>query len=94
VRKLFDDVDVILTPTTPFPAPLIGQHHLVIDGAEVPLRPLIGLYTQPISFIGLPALSVPVHGIGPLPLGVQLVARAWGERALLRVAAALERQRR
>lgn len=90
VRELFGDVDVVLTPTTPFPAPLIGQQRIVIDGAEVPLRPLIGLYTQPISFIGLPALSVPVPGIGPLPLGVQLVARPWGEQALMRVAAALE----
>jgi Asp-tRNA(Asn)/Glu-tRNA(Gln) amidotransferase A subunit family amidase len=54
------------------------------------MRPLIGLYTQPISFIGLPALSVPLHGIGALPLGVQLIAAPWRESALLRVAAALE----
>ena len=81
---------MVLTPTTPFPAPLIGEQHIVIDGAEVPLRPLIGLYTQPISFIGLPALSVPVRGTGPLPLGVQLIAAPWRESALLRVAAVLE----
>jgi Asp-tRNA(Asn)/Glu-tRNA(Gln) amidotransferase A subunit family amidase len=90
VRALFADVDVVLTPTTPFAAPLIGQQTIEIGGAQVPMRPLIGLYTQPISFIGLPALSVPVPGIGALPLGVQLIAAPWRESALLRVAAALE----
>jgi len=90
VRELFADVDVVVTPTTPFPAPLIGQQTIEIGAAKVPMRPLIGLYTQPISFIGLPALSVPVFGIGPLPLGVQLIAAPWRESALLRVAAALE----
>ncbi len=90
VRALFADVDVVLTPTTPFAAPLIGQQTIEIGGAPVPMRPLIGLYTQPISFIGLPALSAPVPGIGALPLGVQLIAAPWRESALLRVAAALE----
>jgi AtzE family amidohydrolase len=90
VRQLFAEVDVILTPTTPFPAPRIGEQQVAIDGAPVPLRPLIGLYTQPISFIGLPALSVPVPGFGTLPLGVQLIAAPWREDALLRVAALLE----
>jgi AtzE family amidohydrolase len=90
VREMFADVDVVVTPTTPFPAPLIGQQTIEIGGAQVPMRPLIGLYTQPISFIGLPALSVPVSGIGALPLGVQLIAAPWRESALLRVAAALE----
>jgi AtzE family amidohydrolase len=98
VRRLFDDVDVILTPTTPFPAPLIGQQTIEIASDRdsppepLPVRALIGLYTQPISFIGLPALSVPVPvpGPGSLPLGVQLVAAPWRESVLLRVAAALE----
>ncbi len=90
VRALFADVDVVLTPTTPFPAPRIGQQTIDIAGVERPTRPLIGLYTQPISFIGLPALSVPVPGVAALPLGVQLIAAPWRERALLRVAAALE----
>jgi aspartyl-tRNA(Asn)/glutamyl-tRNA(Gln) amidotransferase subunit A len=52
---------------------------------------MLGLYTQPLSFIGLPVISVPVAGPHPLPLGVQLVAAPWNEVALFRVAAALER---
>jgi AtzE family amidohydrolase len=90
VRELFRNVDVILAPTTPFPAIRIGQPTIVIDGKEVPSRPNLGLYTQPISFIGLPVLSVPVFGPGSLPLGVQLIGAPYSEASLLRVARRLE----
>ena len=60
VLALFDDVDVILAPATPCTAPKIGQQTFVLDGVEMPLRPNIGIYTQPISFIGLPVVAVPV----------------------------------
>jgi len=91
VREIFREVDVLLTPTTPFPAPRIGQDTITIDGVQVPTRPMLGLYTQPLSFVGLPVISVPVAGSGPLPLGVQLVTAPWREATLFRVAAALER---
>jgi Asp-tRNA(Asn)/Glu-tRNA(Gln) amidotransferase A subunit family amidase len=91
VREIFRDVDVLLAPTTPFPAPLIGQETIAVAGVQVPTRPMLGLYTQPLSFIGLPVISVPVAGPTPLPLGVQLVAAPWNEAALFRVAAVLER---
>ena len=60
VLELFREVDVILAPATPCTAPAIGQQTFVLDGVEMPLRPNIGLYTQPISFIGLPVVAVPV----------------------------------
>jgi len=90
VREIFQSVDVLLTPTTPCPAPKIGQETMTLAGVTVPTRPNLGLYTQPLSFIGLPVISVPVAEAGPLPLGVQLVAAPWNEAALFRVAAALE----
>jgi AtzE family amidohydrolase len=91
VREILSEVDVLLAPTTPFPAPRIGQDTIEVAGLEVPTRPMLGLYTQPLSFIGLPVISVPVAGPTPLPLGVQLVAAPWNEAALFRVAAVLER---
>ncbi|MEQ9642683.1 MAG: AtzE family amidohydrolase [Alphaproteobacteria bacterium] len=91
VREVFKDVDVILTPATPIPAPRIGQKTMMLDGNEVPVRAHIGIYTQPISFIGLPVAVAPVHGLGPLPFGVQVIAPAWREDLALRVAAELER---
>jgi aspartyl-tRNA(Asn)/glutamyl-tRNA(Gln) amidotransferase subunit A len=91
VLRLFDSVDAILAPATPCVAPLIGQKTLLLDGREVPLRPNIGLYTQPISFIGLPVVTVPVPLPGGLPIGVQIIAAPWREDIALRIAYDLER---
>jgi Asp-tRNA(Asn)/Glu-tRNA(Gln) amidotransferase A subunit family amidase len=56
---MFRDVDVLLAPTTPWPATKIGQEMSVFDGAEVPTRPMMGVFTQPLSLIGLSIVSVP-----------------------------------
>ncbi|MGI0489532.1 AtzE family amidohydrolase [Pantanalinema rosaneae CENA516] len=92
VRELFQHVDIILAPAAPCPAPLIGQQTLVLDGKEVLLRPNIGLYTQPLSFIGLPIVAIPVQRPGQLPIGVQIIAAPYHEALVLRVAAYLETQ--
>ncbi len=91
VIELFKDVDVILAPSTPCRAPRSGQATFVLDGVELPVRPNIGVFTQPISFIGLPVAAVPVWLDDGLPLGVQVVAAPWREDVVLRVAAHLER---
>jgi len=80
---------VILAPATPCAAPAIGQQTLVLDGVEMPLRPNLGIYTQPLSFIGLPVVAVPVP-LKPLPVGVQVIAAPWREDLALAVAATLE----
>jgi aspartyl-tRNA(Asn)/glutamyl-tRNA(Gln) amidotransferase subunit A len=66
---------------------------MILDGKEILARPNIGIFTQPISFIGLPAISVPVQLPGKLPLGVQLIAAPYQEPALLRVAWQLQRDK-
>jgi len=90
VLDLFKTVDAIIAPSTPCTAPLIGQQTFVLDGVEMPVRPNMGLYTQPISFIGLPVAAVPV-ALEPLPIGVQIIAAPWREDVALRIAHALER---
>jgi AtzE family amidohydrolase len=89
VLELFNDVDVILAPATPCAATLIGQQTFTLGGIEMPVRPNLGLYTQPISFIGLPVVAVPVP-LRPLPVGVQIIAPPWREDLALRVAHHLE----
>jgi aspartyl-tRNA(Asn)/glutamyl-tRNA(Gln) amidotransferase subunit A len=91
VFKIFEDVDVVLAPATPFRAPKIGATEMVLDGKVVPVRPAIGLFTQPLSLIGLPIVSVPRWVDTGLPLGVQIVAAPWREELALRVAFHLER---
>ncbi len=90
VRALYEEIDIILAPSTPCRAPRIGQATITIDGVAVPARPNIGLFTQPISFIGLPVAAVPVWIDAGLPLGVQVIAAPWREADALRVARALE----
>ncbi|TMJ80837.1 MAG: AtzE family amidohydrolase [Alphaproteobacteria bacterium] len=89
VLALFAKVDAVLAPATPCTAPLIGQNTFVLDGIELPVRANLGIYTQPISFIGLPVVAVPVP-LKPLPIGVQIIAGPWREDVALRIAYALE----
>ena len=91
VLALFDEVDVILAPTTPCRAPRIGQQTFLLGGVEMPVRPNIGIYTQPISFIGLPVVAAPIRLDDGLPLSVQIIAPPWREDLALRVARELER---
>ena len=67
---------------------------MVLDGVEMPVRANLGIFTQPISFIGLPVAAVPVWLPGAkLPIGVQLIGAPWREDLVLRVAHALETSR-
>jgi 1-carboxybiuret hydrolase len=90
VLEIFGSVDVIIAPATPCVAPKLGQVTFVLDGVELPVRANIGIHTQPISFIGLPVVAVPVP-LEPMPIGVQIIAAPWREDIALRVAHALER---
>jgi AtzE family amidohydrolase len=92
VLKLFTDVDIILAPATPCRAPKLGQVMMSLGGVDLPVRANLGLFTQPISFIGLPVVAVPTRQAGALPIGVQVIARPYNEAAALRVAAYLEKQ--
>ena len=87
--EMFRSVDVLIAPATPCVAPRLGQTKFVLDGIEMPVRPNIGIHTQPISFVGLPVVAVPVP-LEPLPIGVQIIAPPWREDIALRVAHALE----
>ena len=84
--------DAISRRRRPAPRPSIGQQTFVLDGVEMPLRPNVGIYTQPISFVGLPVAAVPVP-LQPLPIGVQIIAAPWREDVALRIAYALEQMK-
>ena len=90
LRELFKSVDVLIAPATPCIAPKLGQVNFVLDGVEMPVRANIGIHTQPISFVGLPVVAVPLP-LEPMPIGVQIIARPWREDIALRVAHALEK---
>jgi aspartyl-tRNA(Asn)/glutamyl-tRNA(Gln) amidotransferase subunit A len=91
VLKLFEEVDAILAPATPCTAPLLGQQTFMLGKTELPVRANLGIYTQPISFIGLPVVAVPVP-LSPLPIAVQIICAPWREDIALRIAHALEKK--
>jgi len=91
VLPLFDGVDVLIAPATPTSATPIGQETLRINGTDLPTRASMGMLAQPISFLGLPVVSVPLRTASGLPIGVQLIAAPFKEEACLRAASALER---
>ncbi len=90
--KLFERYDILLAPVAPCTAPRLGDPTMIIDGKAVSVRKNLGAYTQPLSYIGLPVLAVPVNRPGQLPIGVQLIAAAGREDRLLAAAARLESQ--
>ncbi|MEM7696367.1 MAG: AtzE family amidohydrolase [Pseudomonadota bacterium] len=90
MRAAFSKFDVLVAPATPMRAPLLGTQTVTLAGEEVLLRPNIGIYTQPISFVGLPVVTCPVPQPDGLPIGVQLIAPAFREDFALSAAATLE----
>ena len=90
--ELFQKADVLIAPVTPFAATKLGQDTIDLNGKEVPSRTSLGLLTAPLTFIGVPIVTVPVRRPGALPMGIQLIAAPWREDQAFRVAAYLERE--
>ena len=90
--ELFGNWDILLAAATPCAATRLGQETMTLAGNVMPTRPSMGLLTQPISFIGLPVVAVPLHRPDKMPIGVQIIAAPWKEAIALRVAAFLEKE--
>jgi aspartyl-tRNA(Asn)/glutamyl-tRNA(Gln) amidotransferase subunit A len=84
-------VDALVTPTMPTAAVPIGAETVVVRGEARDLRPTYNRLTSPINLVGLPALSVPCgFSAAGLPIGLQLVGRAFDETTLLTLGHAYE----
>ena len=90
MAEVFTRFDVLLAPATPISAPALDQQTFQFNGQEVPVRANVGLFTQPITLIGLPVVAAPIHSPGRMPIAVQLIGPPGSEAALLRAARALE----
>ena len=80
-RDCFRDVDIIVGPTTPTPAFLLGEK----TGDPVQMY-LNDIYTIGANLAGLPGISVPCGLVRGLPVGLQMVGPHFGEALLLNVA--------
>ena len=93
--RVFQQVDILVTPTAPVPAPRIDAKYITLDGAQHRVRgPGSGFAsrnTSPMNATGLPAISVPCGFTqSGLPIGVQFIARAFEEAFLFQVAQSYE----
>jgi len=90
---LFQKIDLLATPMCGITAPKIGQREVTVDGETVPVMAPLTRYTRVFNLTGLPAISVPCgFSSEGLPIGLQLVGRAWDEATVLRAAYAYEKQ--
>ena len=88
--KAFEKCDVILTPTSPVAAFPIGDKTMQDDPIAMWLN---DVYTVSVSLAGLPAMSLPI-GLNKkgLPLGMQIIGKAFDEQSVFEAASALEKQ--
>lgn len=76
---LFEEYDVLLLPSTPITAPVLEGENAVERARQ------LTRFTAPFNLTGLPALSVPCgFSSEGLPIGLQIVSRAWNESGVLR----------
>lgn len=87
VEQFFESHDLLLTPATPIPAPFIEGNDAVEEAAR------LTRFTAPFNLAGLPALSIPCGFTkSGLPIGLQIVSRAWAEAKVLNAGHAYEEQ--
>jgi aspartyl-tRNA(Asn)/glutamyl-tRNA(Gln) amidotransferase subunit A len=87
-------LDALILPTTPIPAPLIGEETTTIDGNEYPTRALLLRLNRPANLAGVPAISIPCGLTSQrLPIGLQLIGAVTDESMLLQIAAKFEKAR-
>jgi aspartyl-tRNA(Asn)/glutamyl-tRNA(Gln) amidotransferase subunit A len=91
--EVFGEVDVLLTPTIPEPAPLLEKAKAGTVDEVVARMGRFSRLTRPFNGLGLPALSLPCGwSTAGLPLAVQVIGRPFDEARVLAVSAALERE--
>ena len=87
-KKAFNEVDVIISPTTPITALKLGEFKKYPFFGE-----LMDILNEPASVAGIPAINIPV-GLDSknLPIGMQIIGRSYDEQSILNLAYMFERE--
>ncbi len=89
--QIWKEVDILFTPTSPICAPKIGASTVLIDGEEEDTRMAATRFVRGFNLTGWPAISLPCGSdLTGLPIGLQIIAPAFEEAALINIAVAVE----
>jgi Asp-tRNA(Asn)/Glu-tRNA(Gln) amidotransferase A subunit family amidase len=90
VARLFESVDVLLTPTTAATRKPIGEDTIEVGGRVESHRTALSWFTTLVNQAGVPALALPMAAPGQPPPSLQVIGPAWSEARLLEIGMALE----
>ncbi len=88
---LFEQVDLLATPTCGIARKVIGQDLVEVSSGQVHHRPPLSWFSSLVNALGVPAIAIPLSGLaGDPPPSLQLIGPPWSEHLLLAAAASLE----
>jgi aspartyl-tRNA(Asn)/glutamyl-tRNA(Gln) amidotransferase subunit A len=87
---MFEQVDVLIAPTLPVIASVIGEESVHINGQECSLTDTLIRLTSPANLVGIPSISIPAGFSKGLPVGMQIMGPAFSEELILNFAYAFE----
>jgi len=87
---LFDEVDVLLTPTVGATRKTIGETAIVVEGEPTSYRLVLSWFSSLVNHMGVPALAMPLRTAGDPPPSLQMIGPWWSEHRLLSLGRSLE----
>jgi aspartyl-tRNA(Asn)/glutamyl-tRNA(Gln) amidotransferase subunit A len=89
--RLFDQHDVLVSPTVAIETPQLGQRDVIDDSGLDQVWGALAHFTSPWNVVGFPAITLPIPGAAhPAPTGLQLIGRPGADHKLLKIAADVE----
>jgi aspartyl-tRNA(Asn)/glutamyl-tRNA(Gln) amidotransferase subunit A len=85
---LWNDVDLLFTPTAPLMAPKIGDLFMMLGSHVEDVRLMTTRYVRAINVLGWPAISIPLP-VNGLPIGLQIIGKPFAEPEVIAVAEAM-----
>lgn len=90
-EEVFNEVDVMITPTMPIMVPNIGEEEALLNGKNVDLFDHALRLTSPSNFIGLPSMTVPCDLINNMPVGMQIIGDLFNDHLVIEIGEIIEK---
>jgi len=92
IASLFEQIELLILPTCPCPAPRIGEEEVQIGAWSGDIRKALMTYTAPFNLVGYPAVTLPLpRRAASLPAGLQIVGRSGRDSDVVNAAVQLQK---